>query len=111
MAPPLNPLTTLTDDSVLRSRRHSFRALRALRHSPPGAAQGVRGKVFVAALEQAQQQISAAASIGYESMPLNLFYGLSQAGRAIAAAASCQPDSYSQAAADALSARVKRVKP
>jgi hypothetical protein len=38
------------------------------------------------ALEQAQQQFSAAARIGYESRPLNLFYGLSQAGRAIAAA-------------------------
>lgn len=37
------------------------------------------------ALEQAQQQFAAAELIGYESRPLNLFYGLSQAGRAIAA--------------------------
>lgn len=37
------------------------------------------------ALEQAQQQFAAAERIGYESRPLNLFYGLSQAGRAIAA--------------------------
>lgn len=37
------------------------------------------------ALEQAQQQFVAAALIGYESRPLNLFYGLSQAGRAISA--------------------------
>ncbi|WP_313816336.1 YaaC family protein [Citricoccus sp.] len=41
--------------------------------------------VFQAALEQAQQQYKAAAAIGYESRPLNLFYGLSQAGRALAA--------------------------
>lgn len=37
------------------------------------------------ALEQAQQQFAAAERIGYESRPLNLFYGLSQAGRALAA--------------------------
>lgn len=37
------------------------------------------------ALEQAQQQFAAAEKIGYESRPLNLFYGLSQAGRALAA--------------------------
>lgn len=41
---------------------------------------------FRAALEQAEQQFTAAAVIGYESRPVNLFYGLSQAGRAIAAA-------------------------
>lgn len=40
------------------------------------------------ALEQAQQQFAAAERIGYESRPLNLFYGLSQAGRAIAAGSS-----------------------
>lgn len=37
------------------------------------------------ALEQAQQQFDSASKIGYESRPLNLFYGLSQAGRAVAA--------------------------
>lgn len=37
------------------------------------------------ALEQAQQQFAAAGMIGYESRALNLFYGLSQAGRALAA--------------------------
>lgn len=47
-----------------------------------------RSLVFQTALEQAQQQFTAAASVGYESRPLNLFYGLSQAGRAIAAASS-----------------------
>ncbi|WP_162236951.1 YaaC family protein [Agreia sp. Leaf283] len=38
------------------------------------------------ALEQAQQQLSASATIGYESRPLNLFYGITQAGRALSAA-------------------------
>jgi hypothetical protein len=42
--------------------------------------------LYSSALEQAEQQFRAAASVGPESRPLNLFYGLSQAGRAIAAA-------------------------
>jgi hypothetical protein len=41
----------------------------------------------VAALEQAEQLLRAAGSVGPASSPLLLFYGLSQAGRAIAAAA------------------------
>jgi hypothetical protein len=47
---------------------------------------GHRKDVFHMALEQSQQQFAAAESIGYESRPLNLFYGLAQAGRAISAA-------------------------
>jgi hypothetical protein len=43
-------------------------------------------KVFGAALQQAEELFAAAGSIGYASKPLPLFYGLSQAGRAIAAA-------------------------
>jgi hypothetical protein len=50
------------------------------------AASGERRIVFQAALEQAQQQYMAASAIGYESRPLNLFYGLAQAGKALAAA-------------------------
>jgi hypothetical protein len=41
-----------------------------------------RRLIFAAALEQAEQQFLAAAAIGVQSRPLNLFYGLSQAGRA-----------------------------
>lgn len=47
---------------------------------------GQRKKVFHMALDQAQQQLSASAAIGYESRPLNLFYGITQAGRALSAA-------------------------
>lgn len=47
---------------------------------------GDRKSVFHMALEQAQQLFSAAAQVGYESRPLLLFYGLNQAGRALAAA-------------------------
>jgi hypothetical protein len=45
-----------------------------------------RRAVFAAALEQAEQLLTAAQSVGHASRPLLLFYGLSQAGRAIAAA-------------------------
>lgn len=70
----------------------SWRMIRTIRAEPAGAiketinSSAARRRDFQMALEQAQQQYSAAAQIGYESRPLNLFYGLSQAGRAIAAA-------------------------
>jgi len=43
-------------------------------------------------LEQAEQQFRAAALIDFVSRALNLFYGLSQAGRAIAAASAALPN-------------------
>jgi len=54
----------------------------------PRNSSAARRRTFQSALEQAEQQFRAAESIGYDSRALNLFYGLSQAGRAIAAAAS-----------------------
>jgi hypothetical protein len=64
-----------------------WRHLRAMRHQPPGfATRGERRRVFGAALEQAEQLFISAATAGYASRPVALFYGLSQAGRAIAAA-------------------------
>jgi hypothetical protein len=42
--------------------------------------------VFVSALEQAEQLMNAAANVGPAASPLPLFYAISQAGRAIAAA-------------------------
>lgn len=66
--------------------------IRTARAEPAGrleetlASSSARARDFQMALEQAQQQFVAAAQVGYESRPLNLFYGLSQAGRAIAAA-------------------------
>lgn len=66
----------------------SWRHLRALRHDPPGlaAARGPRKRTFDAALEQAEQLFAAASVVGAAVRPLLLFYGLSQAGRALAAA-------------------------
>jgi len=62
--------------------------LRATRHAPPGAATNddLRRRAYVSALEQAEQLFHAASVVGPAARPLPLFYGLSQAGRAIAAA-------------------------
>ena len=79
MSPMKEAVRTWTDDSVWRSGQVAFHKLRSMRHAPPGKASGgERAQVFTSALEQSQQQISAAATVGYESRPLNLFYGLSQ---------------------------------
>jgi len=77
-------------------RSKSWRTLRGMRAFPPGAASsGVhadkRATMFNAALEQAEQMFTAAATVGPQTRPLLLFYGLSQAGRAIAAAATRLP--------------------
>jgi hypothetical protein len=64
--------------------------LRATRWDPPGSASrdAERRRTYVFGLEQAQQMFRAAAVVGPATRPLLIFYGLSQAGRAIAAAAS-----------------------
>lgn len=66
-----------------------WQGLRATRWDPPAAAAAdkARRRTYVAALEQAEQLMRAAGSVGPASSPLLLFYALSQAGRAIAAAA------------------------
>lgn len=62
--------------------------LRASRSERPGRATGgARAKTYGAALEQAQQMFRAAEGVGPQTRALLIFYGLSQAGRAIAAAA------------------------
>lgn len=69
------------------ARGEEWRHIRALRYQPPGRAnKGERKRVFCSALEQAEQLFTAAEEIGYASRPILLFYGLNQAGRAIAAA-------------------------
>lgn len=64
--------------------------LRATRWNPPApaATTAERRATYVFALEQAEQMFRAAAIVGPATGPLLVFYGLSQAGRAIAAAAS-----------------------
>lgn len=66
----------------------AWERLRASRWNPPGrAGGGARRKTYAAALEQTEQMFRAAAVVGPATRPLQVFYGLSQAGRAIAAAA------------------------
>lgn len=65
----------------------AFRDLRALRYDPPGhAKQGARRTTFQSALDQCEQFLAAARDAGYATRPVQLFYALSQAGRALVAA-------------------------
>lgn len=70
-------------------RHTSWQMLRALRHDPPHLAQGdaARRLLFSAALEQSEQLFRAAEATETDTRPLLLFYGLSQSGRALRAAA------------------------
>ncbi len=65
----------------------AWQMLRALRHVPPGnAAKGDRKATFNAALEQAEQFFTGAMVAGTATRPVLVFYGLAQAGWAVAAA-------------------------
>jgi hypothetical protein len=79
---------TYYDESV-RQAPETWRSLRRRRARPPVPAGSpeIRVETFRSALEQAEQQFRAAASVDYDSRALNLYYGVSQAGRAVAAAA------------------------
>jgi hypothetical protein len=66
--------------------RTAWRRLRQMRSNPPGeAAKPPRRAVFSAALEQAEQLFSGAASADYMIKPILVFYGFNQACRALAA--------------------------
>ena len=71
-----------------------WRLLRALRADPPINADGERRETFAAALEQSEQLFSAASTVGPATRPILLFYGLSQAGRALVAARAAPGDSW-----------------
>jgi hypothetical protein len=74
-------------DAGAPSRATVWRNIRAFRYQGAGRAKkGTRKAVFTSALEQAEQLFDAADIVGYAARPILLFYGLSQAGRAIAAA-------------------------
>jgi len=73
---------------------HSFdgldwTGLRATRAAPPpaAAANAARRGVYALALEQAEQMFRAASTVDPATKPVLIYYGLNQAGRAIAAAA------------------------
>lgn len=77
------------------SQDQTWRGLRALRADPPGLATDPdRRKVFSASLEQAEQLFHAAEALGPAARPIDLFYGLSQSGRALMAAAEPAPDKW-----------------
>jgi hypothetical protein len=67
----------------------SLYGIRATRAAPPGYAlvDQERRAVYGSALAQFDELITAASAVGAASRPLPLFYALSQAGRAISAAA------------------------
>lgn len=68
-------------------RDNLWQRLRSLRAAPPGlASSGARKGVFGTALEQAEQLLRSAERLGVATKPINLFYGLSQAARSLAAA-------------------------
>lgn len=62
--------------------------IRSSRSDRPGEAgiDASRGETYTAALEQAEQLFTAARGVGPATSPLLLFYGISQLGRALAAA-------------------------
>jgi YaaC-like Protein len=79
----------------IRDADQTWRALRSLRYDPPCyAGSGARRRVFGSALEQSEQLLRGSSNVGYESRPLLLFYGLSQAARAISAAAPVAGDKW-----------------
>lgn len=81
------PYPTYQDSSYAPTEA-VWRALRQLRAAPPGyAAQGSRKDMFSAALEQTEQLFAAASTVGPASRPMLLYYGVNQAGRALAACA------------------------
>lgn len=79
-------MTTYSDLQAVPIRE-IWQQLRALRSQKVGQAdKGDRQKTFNAALEQAEQLFSAGSTVGTATQPILIFYGLSQLGRAIAAA-------------------------
>ncbi|GIG02106.1 YaaC family protein [Catellatospora citrea] len=86
----MNSVSTTNDDSA------TWAALRASRSDPPAAtlSNSERRATYLAALEQSEQLFKAASAVGSATAPLMLYYGLSQAGRAIVAAAKSVRDDW-----------------
>lgn len=102
-------------DLGLWNPQESWRAIRNLRAAPPAslaaALEGDRADVFHMALEQSEQLFRAAAAVVRESRPLLLFYGLGQAGRALAAASDALSVGEWPASGHGLKAKVAEVHP
>ncbi|MFB9509946.1 YaaC family protein [Streptomyces aurantiacus] len=84
-----SPVVTYRD-LAMPPAKEVWRDLRGLRVgvSGPASVEPERRAVFVAALEQAEQFTEAAVNAGPATRPVQIFYALSQFGRAIAAASS-----------------------
>ncbi|WP_433269640.1 YaaC family protein [Actinosynnema sp. CS-041913] len=69
------------------TQKNYWQYLRRMRSAPPSSTRGsdARRGTFSAALEQAEQLYVAASRVDMESKPILLYYGIYQAGRAIAA--------------------------
>ena len=78
---------------TMRVIRTSWREIQALRAEPPGKAahDNDRRKTFRSALRQAEEFADAAEVVSYVTKPVQLFYAMSQAGRALAAARLSHP--------------------
>ena len=74
----------------LRARRSSIQEWSSLRESSS------RRKTFAAAMQQFEEQMTAAEVVTPATSPLKLYYGLTQAGLAIAAAHAPNPWSFSR---------------
>lgn len=103
-------------DAGVWTPRESWRVIRSFRAAPPTEVAAVlqtdnRSDVFHMALEQSEQLFRAAAEVERESRPLLLFYGLSQAGRALAAASAHLAWDQWEASGHGLRARVSKVTP
>jgi len=102
-------------DVGLWTPQESWRAIRNLRAAPPlslaSVLVGDRADVFHMALEQSEQLFRAAAAVERESRPLLLFYGLGQAGRALAAASEALSVREWPASGHGLKANVAELRP
>lgn len=87
-SPAYSPVCNLSGGRAYRVRVLAWQRIRVLRARPPARIEDddERAAVFVSALEQAEELMHAAANVGAAASPLLLFYAVSQAGRAIAAA-------------------------
>lgn len=94
----------------------SWRSIRNLRSSKPRSLdrhlkRDGRAGVFHMALEQSEQLFRAAAEVPTDSRPILLFYGLSQAGRALAAASTQLEDRHWSATNHGLVSQTETVDP
>jgi len=92
------------------SAEFGWTALRATRWDPPSAAKATadRMRTYVFALEQAEQMFAASRNVGQATRPVLVYYGLNQAGRAVAAAAAGRNDDMWRLSGHGIHAKTSR---